>query len=79
MLATKFGYQYRPCRPSLGPQRDAGKRERAAEGSLQRLQVDVIDLYYLHCRDPAVPIEETVGAMAELVTKARSATSACPK
>ena len=40
---------------------------RAVEGSLQRLGVDVIDLYYLHRKDPAVPIEETVGAMKELV------------
>jgi aryl-alcohol dehydrogenase-like predicted oxidoreductase len=37
------------------------------EGSLRRLGVDVIDLYYLHRKDPAVPIEETVGAMGELV------------
>jgi len=39
----------------------------AVEGSLRRLGVDVIDLYYLHRKDPAVPIEETVGAMGELV------------
>jgi aryl-alcohol dehydrogenase-like predicted oxidoreductase len=41
--------------------------KRAVEGSLQRLGVDAIDLYYLHRKDPAVPIEETVGAMKELV------------
>jgi aryl-alcohol dehydrogenase-like predicted oxidoreductase len=40
---------------------------RAVEGSLRRLGVNVIDLYYLHRKDPAVPIEETVGAMKELV------------
>ena len=39
----------------------------AAEASLRRLGVDVIDLWYLHFPDPAVPVEETVGAMAELV------------
>ena len=39
----------------------------ALEGSLRRLGVDVIDLYYLHRKDPAIPIEETVGAMKELV------------
>ena len=39
----------------------------ACEGSLKRLGIDVIDLYYLHRRDPRVPIEETVGAMADLV------------
>jgi len=38
-----------------------------AEASLKRLDVDVIDLYYLHRKDPAVPIEDTVGAMKELV------------
>src|SRR3712207_4715516 len=38
-----------------------------AEASLRRLQVDVIDLYYQHRVDPKVPIEDTVGAMAELV------------
>jgi len=40
---------------------------RAAEGSLRRLGVEAIDLYYLHRKDPKVPIEETVGAMKELV------------
>ncbi len=41
------------------------------EGSLKRLQTDVIDLYYLHRVDPATPIEETVAAMAELVTEGK--------
>lgn len=51
-----------------------GSREncrRAVEGSLQRLGTDVIDLYYLHRVDPATPIEETVTAMAELVTEGK--------
>jgi aryl-alcohol dehydrogenase-like predicted oxidoreductase len=39
----------------------------ACDRSLKRLGIDVIDLYYLHRRDPRVPIEETVGAMADLV------------
>lgn len=43
----------------------------AIEGSLKRLQVDVIDLYYLHNFDPAIPIEETVGHMAELVKEGK--------
>ncbi|MEU0948529.1 aldo/keto reductase [Streptomyces canus] len=42
-----------------------------AEASLRRLNIDVIDLYYLHRVDPDVPIEETVGAMAELVTQGK--------
>ena len=40
---------------------------RACEASLRRLQTDTLDLYYVHRRDPAVPIEDVVGAMAELV------------
>src|SRR5579872_6807648 len=44
---------------------------KACEGSLKRLAVDHIDLYYLHRVDPAVPIEETVGAMAELVRQGK--------
>jgi aryl-alcohol dehydrogenase-like predicted oxidoreductase len=45
----------------------AANVKRAVEGSLRRLGVDVIDLYYLHRKDPAVPIDDTVGAMKELV------------
>ena len=44
---------------------------KAAEGSLERLGVDVIDLYYLHRIDPKVPVEETWGAMAELVAEGK--------
>jgi aryl-alcohol dehydrogenase-like predicted oxidoreductase len=65
VLATKFGIV-----PGSGIAKldgSPGNVRRAAEGSLQRLGVDVIDLYYLHRKDPAVPIEETVGAMKELV------------
>jgi len=69
VLATKFGFRIGAstfARQSLDGTPENAKR--AAEGSLKRLDVDVIDLYYLHRKDPAVPIEETVGAMAELVT-----------
>lgn len=51
-----------------------GSREncrRAVEGSLQRLRTDIIDLYYLHRVDPTTPIEETIAAMAELVTEGK--------
>jgi aryl-alcohol dehydrogenase-like predicted oxidoreductase len=44
---------------------------RACEGSLKRLGIDCIDLFYLHRVDPAVPIEETVGGMAELVKEGK--------
>jgi aryl-alcohol dehydrogenase-like predicted oxidoreductase len=43
----------------------------ACEASLQRLRIDVIDLYYLHRIDPTVPIEETIGAMADLVSQGK--------
>ena len=45
-----------------------GYVKRACDASLRRLQTDVIDLYQLHRADPEVPVEETWGAMAELVT-----------
>jgi aryl-alcohol dehydrogenase-like predicted oxidoreductase len=66
VLATKFGIVI-----GAGPMQLDGSPanvRRAVEGSLRRLGVDVIDLYYLHRKDPAIPIEETVGAMKELVT-----------
>src|SRR5690606_3688721 len=49
----------------------AANMKRACEGSLKRLGIDTIDLYYQHRVDPNVPIEETVGAMAELVTEGK--------
>ena len=70
VIATKFGIlRAGPVEP--GQRQVDGRPEyvrSSVEGSLQRLGVDVIDLYYLHRPDPDVPIEETVGAMAELVT-----------
>lgn len=71
-IATKFG----PLRdPETGEFTGIdGSREncrRAVEGSLKRLKTDAIDLYYLHRVDPATPIEETVGAMAELVAEGK--------
>jgi aryl-alcohol dehydrogenase-like predicted oxidoreductase len=46
---------------------DAEYIRESAEGSLERLRIDVIDLYYLHRRDPGVPIEDTAATMASLV------------
>jgi len=68
-LATKFGI-LRVGRAEDGGRQVDGRPEyvrSSIEGSLQRLGVDHVDLYYLHRPDPDVPIEETVGAMAELV------------
>jgi aryl-alcohol dehydrogenase-like predicted oxidoreductase len=65
VLATKFGILLASGAMQLDG--SPANAKRAVEGSLRRLGVDVIDLYYLHRRDPAVAIEETVGAMKELV------------
>jgi aryl-alcohol dehydrogenase-like predicted oxidoreductase len=68
MLATKFGIVRDPDDPgSRAIQGDPEYVRRACDASLRRLAVDHIDLYYQHRTDPRVPIEETVGAMAELV------------
>src|SRR5665811_1766220 len=69
LLATKFGNEVDENGKSTGGINGRPEYVRAAvEASLRRLDVDVIDLYYQHRVDPDVPIEETVGAMAELVT-----------
>ena len=67
-IATKFGFVRSPDKPEARviDGRPAHVRE-ACEGSLRRLGVEHIDLYYLHRADPQVPIEDTVGAMAQLV------------
>ena len=67
-VATKFGFVRDPADPDkrVIDGSPAHVRE-ACEGSLRRLGVETIDLYYLHRLDARVPIEETVGAMAELV------------
>ena len=72
-LATKFGFKFDPGDPYASRGLD-GSREnvkRACEGSLERLGTDYVDLYYQHRVDLAVPIEETVGAMAELVQEGK--------
>lgn len=71
ILATKFGQVRAPDGTRLGV---SGKPEyvrAACEASLRRLGVDVIDLYYQHRVDPNTPIEETVGAMADLVEEGK--------
>ena len=68
VLATKFGVMRDPANPVI--RGISGRPEyvrEACESSLRRLGVDVIDLYYQHRVDPHTPIEETVGAMSELV------------
>jgi aryl-alcohol dehydrogenase-like predicted oxidoreductase len=67
-LATKFGIDGDPTTGKLKARGDAAYVRQCVDESLGRLDTDVIDLYYMHRRDVSVPIEETVGAMAELVT-----------
>ena len=68
VLATKFGLVRDPANPqSRGVNGRPDYVKQACDASLKRLGMDVIDLYYLHRVDPATPIEDTVGAMAELV------------
>jgi aryl-alcohol dehydrogenase-like predicted oxidoreductase len=67
-IATKFGFVLNPENPwARAVDGSPENVKRACEGSLQRLGTDHIDLYYQHRIDPNVPIEETVGAMGELV------------
>ncbi|MGW7469813.1 aldo/keto reductase [Streptomyces xantholiticus] len=68
-LATKFAIDRSDDPHYRGVRNDPAYIRRAVEGSLRRLGVDVIDLYYMHRRDPAVPLAESVGAMAELVER----------
>jgi aryl-alcohol dehydrogenase-like predicted oxidoreductase len=75
VLATKFGIVRDPSAPNDASRRTFnGKPEyvrSACEASLRRLKVEVIDLYYQHRVDPSTPIEETVGAMAQLVKEGK--------
>ena len=72
VLATKFGILRDPVKQQfLGINGKADYVKKACDESLRRLQVDCIDLYYQHRVDPETPIEETVGAMAELVREGK--------
>src|SRR5262249_60887974 len=74
VMAMKFNRRMDGAVPgemsTVGPQDgSAGHVRSSIEGSLRRLGTDYVDLYYQHRVDPNVPIEETVGAMSELVTE----------
>ena len=71
VIATKFGNQRREDGSWVGINGKPEYVRQACEGSLQRLGVDHIDLYYQHRVDNTVPIEETIGAMAELVRQGK--------
>ncbi|CAL4859295.1 aldo/keto reductase [Microbacterium sp. MM2322] len=70
VLATKFGI-VRGREDGRGLDGSPENVRRSVEGSLRRLQTDRIDVYYQHRMDPAVPIEETVGALADLVEQGK--------
>ena len=71
VLASKFGLVLNPSGPATEVDARPERVGTSCEASLVRLGVDVIDLYYLHRVDPNVAIEETVGAMAELVREGK--------
>ena len=70
VIATKFGFALNDGKVN-GVDSSPANIRRACEGSLQRLGIDTIDLFYQHRVDPDVPIEETVGAMADLVAEGK--------
>ena len=70
-VATKFGIGYNAERTALTVDGSPANVRRAIEGSLKRLGMDHVDLYYLHRVDASTPIEETVGAMGELVKEGK--------
>jgi len=70
VIATKGGFAFADGK-RIGVDGSPANMRRACEGSLKRLGIEVIDLYYQHRVDPNVPIEETVGAMGELVREGK--------
>lgn len=71
VLSTKIGFEHDKDGRRLGQNASAGHVKTAVEGCLNRLRTDRIDLLYLHRVDPKVTIEETIGAMAELVAEGK--------
>jgi aryl-alcohol dehydrogenase-like predicted oxidoreductase len=71
IIATKFGFKFDANGAIIGMDSRPGHIREAVEGSLRRLQTEHIDLLYQHRVDPAVPIEDVVGTMAELVREGK--------
>lgn len=71
MIGTKFAWRFGPHGEQIGLDSSPAQVRRAIEGSLKRLGTDYIDVYYQHRLDPSVPIEETVGALSELVQQGK--------
>lgn len=70
VIASKFGFKFDGGN-IVGVDGSATNAKSAVEGTLKRLGIDCLDLYYQHRVDPAVPIEETVGAMADLIKEGK--------
>ena len=71
VIATKFGFRIEGDTQIAGVDSTPANVRASCEGSLKRLGIDTIDLFYQHRVDPSVPIEDTVGAMAELVREGK--------
>jgi aryl-alcohol dehydrogenase-like predicted oxidoreductase len=71
VLATKFGFVINDEGKVIGRNGHPAYVHSAIEASLKRLEVEAVDIYYLHRIDPEIPIEETIGAMAQLVTQGK--------
>ena len=71
IIATKFGYEFGPNGENRGLNSRPEHIKQAAEGSLKRLRVEAIDLYYQHRVDPDVPIEEVAGAVKDLIQEGK--------
>lgn len=70
-VATKFAWRFGPHGEQLALDGSPAHIRRSVEGSLKRLGTEYLDLYYQHRLDPAVPVEETVGALSELVAQGK--------
>ena len=70
IIASKFGFKFDGA-DIVGVDGSPANAKSAVEGILKRLGIDCLDLYYQHRVDPSIPIEETVGAMADLITEGK--------
>ena len=70
IIASKFGFKFDGA-DIVGVDGSSTNAKSAVEGILTRLGIDCLDLYYQHRVDPSIPIEETVGAMADLITEGK--------
>ena len=78
MIATKFAWEFDANGKQIGLEQSPRAHQTGGRGSLKRLRVDAIDLYYQHRVDPNVPIEEVAGAVKELVQQGKVKHSASP-